>query len=90
MAHVLSGCPLALDQGHYTWRHDSVLSQVEKFINQTIDSDVEIYYHAIGRHWTIPLDIVATSDIPDSVIVKQKAKTVIIFELTVRYEMNIK
>ncbi len=43
MAHVLSGCPMALDQGRYTWRHDNVLNQVERFISQTIDSDVEIY-----------------------------------------------
>ncbi len=36
MADVLLGCPVALDQGHFTWRHHSVLSQVERFINQTI------------------------------------------------------
>jgi len=23
--HVLAGCPVALDQGRYTWHHDSVL-----------------------------------------------------------------
>ena len=26
MAHILNGCPLALEQGRYTWRHDCVLS----------------------------------------------------------------
>ncbi len=62
----------------YTWRHDSVLSQVENFISQTIDADVEIYCDVRDRPWTIPPDIVATSDRADLVIVKQKAKTVII------------
>ncbi len=70
MAHVLSGCPVALDQGRHTWRHDSVLSPVEKFINQTIDSDGEIYCVASGGPWTILPDIVATSDRPDLEIVK--------------------
>ncbi len=60
--------------------------QVEKFI----DSDVEIYCDAHDRRWTIPPDIVTTSDRSDLVIVKQKAQTGIIFELTVPYEKNVK
>ncbi len=80
---------MALNQGRYTWRHDSVLIQVEKFISQTINSNVEIYCDAGGRLWTIPPDIVAASDKPDLVIVKRKAKTMIIFELTVQYEKNV-
>jgi hypothetical protein len=27
--HILVGCSVALDQGRYTWRHDSVLSNIE-------------------------------------------------------------
>ncbi len=74
MAHVLLGWHVALDQGRYTWRYDS---------------DVEIYCDAGGRPWTIPPDIVAASDKPELVIVKRKAKTVIIFELPVLYENNV-
>ena len=29
-SHVLNGCPVALNQGRYTWRHDSVLSHLTK------------------------------------------------------------
>ncbi len=65
-----------------------MLSQVEKFISQTIGSDVEIFCDASGGPWTIPPDIVAISDRPDLFIIKQKAQTVIIFELTVPYEKN--
>ncbi len=86
MALVLSGCPAALDQDRYTLSHDSVLSQVEKFISQTIG----IYCDAGGRPRTIPPDIVATSERPDLVIVIRKVKTVIIFKLTVAYEKNVK
>jgi len=28
VAHILNGCPVALEQGHYTWRHDCVLSTI--------------------------------------------------------------
>ncbi len=59
---------------------------MEKFISQTIDSSLEIYCDISGGPWTIPPDIVAISGRPDLVIVKRKAKTVIIFELTVPYE----
>ncbi len=74
MAHVLSGCPLALDQGLYIWRHDSVLFQVEKFTSQTLDSDVEILCDAGDRPWIISPDIVATSDRPYLVIVYMKSE----------------
>ena len=28
LLHILSNCPTALDQGRYTWRHNSVLSNI--------------------------------------------------------------
>jgi len=28
--HILVNCTLALDQGRYTWRHDSVLQKIER------------------------------------------------------------
>ncbi len=59
---------LFIDQSRYTWRHHSILSQVEKFISQTIYSDVDIYCDIGGRPWAIPPDIVATSDKPDLVM----------------------
>ncbi len=44
------------------------------------DSNVEIVGDASGRPWTIPPDIVATSDRPGLAIVNRKTKIVIIFE----------
>ncbi len=65
------------------------MSQVREFICQTINSDVEIYYDAGSRPRIIPPDIVATSNRPDLAIIKRKAKTVILFELTVLYQKNV-
>ena len=27
-AHILNACPIALDQGRYTWRRDSALKKI--------------------------------------------------------------
>ena len=90
MHHVLSGCPTSLDQGRYTWRHDSVLNRIQEIVSKTQDSNVEVFCDAGGRPWTIPPDILPTSDRPDLVILKRETNTILIFELTVPYELNIK
>eukprot|EP01084_Bolivina_argentea_P101828 182493_1 len=35
--HVLNGCPPALHQGRYTWRHDNVLNHIYKELKFHID-----------------------------------------------------
>jgi hypothetical protein len=35
--HILVGCSVALDQGRYTWRHDSVLSNIETALDVLIN-----------------------------------------------------
>ena len=37
-AHVLGGCKVALEQGRFTYRHDSVLSVIVKFLKQFLSS----------------------------------------------------
>jgi len=32
--HILVNCPFALDQARYTWRHDSVLKNIERALEQ--------------------------------------------------------
>ena len=34
LSHVLSGCPVALKQGRYKWRHDSILLQIFKMVRE--------------------------------------------------------
>jgi hypothetical protein len=89
MNHVLSGCPTALNQGRFTWRHDSVLARIATFITSEDSSDLEIYSDAGGRAWTIPPDILPTFNRPDLVTISRSNKRISIFELTVPYERNI-
>ncbi len=55
--HVLSGCPIALNHGCFTWQHGSVLDRITTFITLVDSSELEIYSDAGGRAWTIPPDI---------------------------------
>ena len=36
--HILVNCPFALNQGRYTWRHDSVLLDIERALVELISS----------------------------------------------------
>ncbi len=77
MAHVLPGCPEALKQGCYTWTHDSVLSQVEKFISQTIDSGVKYIVMQVSDSGQFHLNVFGYIIRLHLGIDKREAKTVI-------------
>lgn len=89
IAHVLSGCKTMLDQGRYTWRHDSVLNKIVEFVNNTEAKHILVNSDLGDKPWTIPPDILATSDRPDLVVLDLTNKCVSILELTVPYESNI-
>ena len=38
--HILSGCPVSLQQGRYTWRHDKVLKQIFEQVSYHIKNRV--------------------------------------------------
>ena len=86
VSHILNGCPTALNQGRYTWRHDSVLSHLLKLIQSTL-SEVTIYADLPGHRAlnnppsTIPPSLVATSARPDIVIIS--GSSIHLLELTV-------
>ena len=89
--HTLNGCKTMLDQGRYTYRHDSILNFIVSKIDQnqfTVYSDINGYQATNGG--TIPVTMAVTQLKPDIVIVNEKEKTVDIFELTVPFESNIK
>jgi hypothetical protein len=44
--HVLNGCKVALDQGKYTWRHDSILQYVADSLD---DSKYSFYVDIPGK-----------------------------------------
>ena len=88
--HILNGCKRALDQGRFTWRHDSILYFIANCLdmkNFTCYVDIDGYQTNSGG--TLPPEIIVSTLKPDIVIVDKKLKSIIIFELTVPGETRI-
>ncbi len=92
LGHVLNGCKVMLEQQRYTWRHNNVLSQIKTSITSVIENDdITVYCDLPGSgHFTIPPDLVPTTDRPDLVIIDRLQKEIHILELTVCFESNQK
>ena len=86
-AHILSGCPTALLDGRFTWRHDSVLNQLQNNLLLHLDCSWAIFINIPGLRAsdappsTIPPNVVVTPYRPDLVAVK--GQTLHLVELTV-------
>ena len=95
--HVLNACPMSLDEGRYTWRHDNILMYLAEAIQEGIHSfvDVIMYTDLKEERWTkegistIPLECTQTNLIPDICILWKNIKKLLILELSVPFEMNI-
>ena len=88
--HILNGCKTALDQGRYTWRHDSILN----YMSSTFDkSKFQVFSDIPGQKTenggTIPSFLTVTADRPDIVVLDKAKKAVYILELTAPFESNI-
>ena len=85
--HVLNHCSTALNQGQYTWRHDSVLSHLVKILKSHLPSDNIIYADLPGYRAsdnppsTIPPLFTVTTARPDIVVIERTH--VQLLELTV-------
>ena len=86
LEHVLNWCSTALNQKHFTWRHDSVLSymtsEMDKGKPDNITTYTDIPGHSINGG-TIPADILTTLQRLDI-----SKKQISLFELTVSFEKN--
>jgi hypothetical protein len=93
LQHVLNNCKVMLDQGRYTWRHDSVLRIIMDTFTDVCDPAWKVYCDLAGATkiagTTIPPDIMPTQQRPDLVFVNDSSKSIIIFELTIPFEQNI-
>ena len=84
--HILSPCPQALEQGRYTWRHDSVLLSLVRSLEKAL-SNVQIYADLDNMRAqehppaTIPPSLSSTSSRPDIVCVN--GPNIALLELTV-------
>lgn len=83
LGHVIGGCAAHLNEGRYTWRHDSILKNLADYLkvigNVTVYADLDGY----------PSPSVITGDElrPDIVVIK--GNLLYILELTVGFETNI-
>ena len=82
LGHVVAGCKSSLDQGRYTWRHDSVLS----YIANTLSRFCKNVYADIPS-FASPCIVTGNNERPDIVVVQQKVVTII--ELTIGFETNM-
>ena len=93
LAHVLSNCSVALDQGRLTWRHNSVLLTLIDFIQPSLRANFTIYSdlpgHTADHGGVIPPHILVTALRPDLCIIDEVQKVFILFELTCPWDGNI-
>ena len=87
--HILNGCPVALNQSRYTWRHDSVLRKIDQSIRPQLSADESLYTDLRGLKAqknptsTVPPNLVVTTARPDMVYVNND--TVVLIELTIPF-----
>ena len=69
LLHILSYCSDALDQGRYTWRHNSVLNTIIKLVSPLLDPTYRLYSDLPGLEaphaGTIPSNVLGTNLKPD-------------------------
>ena len=93
MEHALNWCKISLDQGRFTWRHNSVLNHLSKaLIEANIGGKYIIYADLPGMNMnggTIPPDVLTTAERPDLVFIDRSKKSIDLYELACSFEKNI-
>ncbi len=75
VTYSIAAPPTALDQGRYTWRHDSILRTIVRDLKRAavlpdweLYADLDLWRAEVN---TIPPAIISTPSRPDIVLVKQ-------------------
>ena len=92
LLHVFNNCQIMLEQGRYTWRHNSVLNSIFSFFKSVNENNLEMICDLPGSLEgisTIPSDIVVTNLRPDLVLIDRQSMEITMLELTVPYDSNI-
>ena len=93
LMHVLNNCKIMLDQGRYTWRHNSVLRTIKDSLKNITDHSWKIYCDLADATktagTTIPPEILPTQQRPDLVLINEGSKSIVIIELSIPFEQNI-
>ena len=93
LLHILSNCSVALDQGRYTWRHNSVLSSIIACIRADLNDGFSLFSDLDGfqapHGGVIPPHILVTRLKPDLFLVDETSRIVVLLELTCPWDANI-
>ena len=92
LEHILNWCITSLNQGRFTWRHNSVAEYLTLELKKAKPTNITIYCDTPGHSLnggTIPPDIIVTQQRPDVTIVNRSSKTIALLELTCSFEKNI-
>ena len=85
LEHILNFCSVSLNQGRYTWRHNSVLNHITNMILQNNPSTLEVFSDISGydiNAGTIPSDVLVTQARPDLLLLNRHEKIICLLELT--------
>ena len=93
LLHILSHCQVSLDQGRFTWRHNSVLSNIINLVRPNLSPNMQLFSDLPGylapNGGSIPPHILVTNLKPDIFIVDEYAMIAVVFELTCPWDGNI-
>ena len=77
LAHILSNCSAALNQGRYTWRHNSVLNSIINLIRPHLKSGMVLFSDMPGfqapHGGTVPPHVLVTAHRPDIFIYSESS-----------------
>ena len=92
LAHILSNCSCALEQGRFTWRHDSVLKTIVSFSSSRLRNGFSLYSDLHGfqapHGGVIPPHVLSTSLRPDIFVIDENSRVIALLELTCPWERN--
>ena len=86
LQHVVSSCNVYLEQSRFTWRHDSILKTLAKYLssikkNSLIYADIESFDN--------PSIISGPDDRPNMIVLNNTKDKICVVEITVGFETNI-
>ena len=83
--HVLSNCVKAVNDGRYTWRHDSILYTIMYYVKQLVEKGYEVYADLEGYTTT---NVFFNGNVRPDIAVK-KGNELTTIELTCCFETNL-
>ena len=76
--HILNGCPVALNQSRYTWKHDSVLRKIDQSIRPQLSTDESLYTDLRGlRAQENPTSTAPSCSVSDSPSQGERARSLV-------------